>query len=73
VRVADAGEQAMLSDLFGLAMDEGTAAWRLHQDGSWARRHLDSSGRPLRDLQDYLIQIRRGSRADAGSRAAGAE
>ncbi|HEY2549956.1 MAG TPA: RNA degradosome polyphosphate kinase, partial [Streptosporangiaceae bacterium] len=62
VRVADSGQQAMLRDLLGLAMDPGTASWWLDSDGQWARHHLSSDGEPLRDLQDHLIQIRRGGR-----------
>jgi polyphosphate kinase len=56
VRVADPAQRAELSGLIDLAMDEGTASWWLGADGAWTRHHLDASGAPLRDLQQYLIQ-----------------
>jgi polyphosphate kinase len=62
VRVVDPGHEATLRDLFGVAMDEGTASWWLGPDGSWSRHHLDSSGAPLLDLQAHLIAIRRTGR-----------
>jgi polyphosphate kinase len=58
-RVTDADQQAELRSLIGLAMDESTSSWWLDADGTWVRHHLDSDGKPLRDLQQYLIQTRR--------------
>jgi len=73
VRVGDAGHEATLRNLFGLAMNEGTASWWLASDGSWTRHHLDSSGAPLLDLQSHLIEIRHGGRGgtDADGRSDG--
>jgi polyphosphate kinase len=65
VRVADAGQRAELSGLIDLAMDEGTASWWLGADGAWTRHHLDASGAPLRDLQQYLIQAGQRRTADS--------
>ncbi|HEX4062366.1 MAG TPA: RNA degradosome polyphosphate kinase [Streptosporangiaceae bacterium] len=65
VRVGDQGHEATLRELFGVAMDEGTASWWLAPDGSWTRHHLDSSGAPLLDLQAHLVQIRRAGRSGA--------
>jgi polyphosphate kinase len=59
VRVTDAEQQAELRSLINLAMDEGTSSWWLNADGTWVRHHLDSDGKPLLDLQQYLIQTRR--------------
>src|ERR1035441_7715580 len=56
VRVTDAEQQAELRSLINLAMDENTSSWWLNADGTWVRRHLDSDGKPLLDLQQYLIQ-----------------
>jgi polyphosphate kinase len=64
VRVVDPAQQATLRDLINLAMDEGTATWWLAGDGTWTRHHLDSSGKPLRDLQQHLIRGLRGRAAD---------
>jgi polyphosphate kinase len=60
VRVTDADQQAELRALIGRAMDESTPSWWLDADGTWVRHHLDSDGKPLRDLQRHLIQTRRG-------------
>ena len=37
---------------------------RLDADGLWTRHHLDSSGQPLRDLQQYLLASMRGRALD---------
>jgi polyphosphate kinase len=59
VRVSDRGQQKKLRDLLTTAMADTTASWWLGADGTWTRHHLDASGAPLRDLQAYLVQIRR--------------
>jgi polyphosphate kinase len=45
-----------ISDVFDLAMDDGTSAWDLNPDGSWSRSSRDAEGNPLIDLQEYLIE-----------------
>ncbi len=60
VRVTDPAQRAELSDLLELAMDDGTASWWLGHDGVWTRHHLDASGAPLLDIQEYLIRFRQG-------------
>jgi polyphosphate kinase len=62
VRVSDPAHETRLRELLSLGLDPGTASWWLAADGSWARYHLDESGQPLRDLQQYLIKIRQGAR-----------
>jgi polyphosphate kinase len=64
VRVADPAQEATLRNLIALAMDETTASWWLGADGTWTRHHLDSSGRPLRDLQQHLLVSTRGRPLD---------
>jgi polyphosphate kinase len=59
VRVTDADQQSELQSLIDVAMDENTSSWWLGADGTWVRHHLDSDGKPLLDLQQYLIQTRR--------------
>ena len=44
-----------IDSLFTLAFADTTASWWLTQDG-WVPKTLDESGRPLTDLQEYLIQ-----------------
>jgi polyphosphate kinase len=64
VRVTDPAQQAELRALINLAMDETTASWWLAGDATWTRHHLDAEGKPLRDLQQYLIMNRRARPAD---------
>ena len=62
VRVSDPGHEATLRGLLNMALDDATASWWLDQQGTWTRHYLDSSGEPLRDLQAYLVGLRRGGR-----------
>jgi polyphosphate kinase len=64
VRVGDPGQQAELRGLIGMAMDDTTASWWLASDGTWTRHHLDASGAPLNDIQEYLIRTRQGRAGD---------
>jgi polyphosphate kinase len=64
VQVTDPAMRDDLASLIELAMDETTASWWLGQDGTWTRRHLDDSGKPLLDIQSHLIQARRWRVAD---------
>ena len=57
-RVADPGQQDELRGLINMAMDDGTSSWWLAGDGTWTRHHLDEAGKPLLDLQEYLIATR---------------
>jgi polyphosphate kinase len=63
VRVTDPAERAELRRMISTAMDPETSSWWLEPEGVWTRHHLDSSGAPLKDIQDLLIRSRRG-RAD---------
>ncbi len=65
VKVKDPAQQASLHNLIALAMDETTASWWLDADGTWTRHHLDATGQPLRDLQQYLLASTRGRAVDA--------
>jgi polyphosphate kinase len=64
VRVVDPAQQAELRNLINMAMDESTATWWLDAEGTWTRHHLDAAGKPLRDLQQYLIDNLRSRAAD---------
>jgi polyphosphate kinase len=65
VRLTDPAQQAELTSLINLAMDNGTASWWLGPDGAWTRHHLDDSGGPLQDLQEHLIQVGHGRTTDS--------
>ena len=45
-------------------MDERTATWWLAADGIWTRHSRDAAGKPLRDLQQFLIDRLHGRAAD---------
>jgi polyphosphate kinase len=64
VRVADPGQRVALRGLIDMAMDDTTATWWLDSDGTWTRHHLDASGAPLNDIQEYLIRVRQGRASD---------
>ncbi len=64
VSVTDPAKQADLRELLDMAMDDTTASWWLGPDGTWTRHHLDASGAPLLDIQEYLIRSRQGRAAD---------
>jgi polyphosphate kinase len=56
---------AEISDLFDIAFDKGTASWKLQPDGTWIAFTADEQGRPLLDMQEYLIERNRRRRAGA--------
>jgi polyphosphate kinase len=58
VRVTDQGHCARLRELIALGMDDGTSSWWLDGDGNWTRHARDGEGRPLRDVQETLINQR---------------
>jgi polyphosphate kinase len=64
VQVTDPAQGAELRGLIDMAMDDTTATWWLDSEGNWTRHHLDASGAPLGDIQEYLIRVRRGRVAD---------
>jgi polyphosphate kinase len=49
---------AEIGELFDIAFDKNTASWKLQPDGSWIPFTVDAQGRPLLDMQDYLINIK---------------
>jgi polyphosphate kinase len=61
--VKEPDQQRELRSLVDRAMDDITSSWWLSGDGTWTRHHLDADGKPLRDLQEYLL-ARRGHLAD---------
>jgi len=66
VRVADPGHCARLRALIDLGMDDGMSSWWLDADGDWARHARGADGKPLTDVQEYLIREKvRGRGADA--------
>ena len=46
---------AEISELFDIAFAKTTASWKLQPDGTWIAFTTDAEGRPLLDMQEYLI------------------
>ncbi|MBZ4324257.1 RNA degradosome polyphosphate kinase [Streptomyces huiliensis] len=67
VRVTDPAHRATLSRLLELGMSDRTASWHLGPDGGWTRHATDADGRPLRNVQEILIDARRRRRGTATS------
>ncbi|MFI0241901.1 RNA degradosome polyphosphate kinase [Streptomyces sp. NPDC016845] len=65
VRVEDPAHRAALSRLLETGMSDNTASWHLGPDGEWTRHALDADGRPLRNVQEMLIDARRRRRGTA--------
>ena len=66
VLVTDQGHCTRIRELLARGMDDDTSSWRLDADGDWTRHSRDASGRPLRDVQESLIEEKsRGRTADA--------
>ena len=66
VRVSSPAHIAELTDLFDLAMSDGTSSWHLGPEGEWVRHNIGDDGRALVDLQDKTmanVQRRRRARA----------
>jgi polyphosphate kinase len=56
---------AEISELFDIAFDKGTASWKLQPDGTWLAFTADDQGRPLLDMQEFLIERSRRRRSGA--------
>jgi polyphosphate kinase len=50
-----------INDLISLLdryLDDGTSSWHLDETGTWTRHHQDAEGRPLQDIQSWLLASR---------------
>ncbi|MGW2341741.1 RNA degradosome polyphosphate kinase [Streptomyces sp. NPDC001661] len=65
VRVEDPAHRAALNRLLETGMSDATASWHLGPDGNWTRHAQDADGRPLRNVQEMLIDARRRRRGTA--------
>ena len=46
---------AEIGELFDVAFDRRTASWKLQPDGTWVAFTVDDEGKPLQDMQEWLI------------------
>jgi polyphosphate kinase len=67
VRVSDPGHRATLDRLLETGMADDTSSWHLAADGDWTRHSTDSEGRPLRNVQEMLIDARRRRRGPSAA------
>jgi polyphosphate kinase len=65
VRVVDPGHRAALNRLLENGVSDETSSWHLGPDGEWTRHSTDADGRPLRNIQETLIDARRRRRGPA--------
>jgi polyphosphate kinase len=65
VQILEPAMREDLASLIDLAMDDSTASWWLGADGTWTRRHIDDSGKPLLDIQSRLVSASRRRPANA--------
>lgn len=63
VRVSDPAHRAALTRLLETGMSDTTSSWHLGPDGNWTRHATDPEGKPLRHVQEMLIDARRRRRA----------
>ena len=49
---------AEIGQLFDVAFDHDTASWKLQPDGTWLAFTDDEDGRPLLDMQEWLISTK---------------
>jgi polyphosphate kinase len=63
VRVSDPAHRSALTRLLATGAADTTASWHLGPDGGWTRHAEDGEGRPLRNVQEMLIDARRKRRA----------
>ncbi|UCM88785.1 RNA degradosome polyphosphate kinase [Streptomyces marincola] len=59
VRVTDPAHRSTLTRLLATGTADSTASWHLGPDGRWTRHAVDEEGRPLRNVQEMLIEARR--------------
>ncbi|YCK83202.1 RNA degradosome polyphosphate kinase [Arthrobacter sp. D3-18] len=65
VQLASKEDTATVMDLMRRYVDDGTASWHLNDSGHWTRHHLDEDGKPLLDMQSWLLASRSRQRAAA--------
>ncbi|AIY01763.1 polyphosphate kinase [Arthrobacter sp. PAMC 25486] len=58
VQLSNPEDIADVNSLLGRYLDPGTASWHLDSDGEWKRHHLDDEGKPLLDIQSWLLASR---------------
>ena len=47
-----------IGELFDVAFDKATASWKLQPDGTWIAFTTDDEGKPLLDMQEWLINTK---------------
>jgi polyphosphate kinase len=58
VRITDPHQAAALVRMLERYVSDATSSWHLDAHGEWTRHHRDAEGRPLEDIQDYLLRSR---------------
>jgi polyphosphate kinase len=58
VRLRNPEDIDYITSLLDRYVDPGTSSWHLDDQGNWIRHHRDESGRPLSDVQSWLLANR---------------
>src|SRR5215218_3262016 len=58
VQLASADDIQYVLDMINRYMAPATASWHLDNEGKWTRHHLGDDGRPLEDVQSFLLASR---------------
>ncbi|RUQ23352.1 RNA degradosome polyphosphate kinase [Kocuria sp. HSID16901] len=58
VRIKDPVHIKYLLDMMALYLSDKTSTWHLDSEGTWTRHSRDENGKPLRDVQSYLMESR---------------
>ncbi|WP_309081153.1 RNA degradosome polyphosphate kinase [Zhihengliuella sp.] len=59
VRLSNRESIAELSGIMDRYLDDATSSWHLGAEGKWTRHHRDAEGRPLIDVQTWLLESRK--------------
>ncbi|MGA7205436.1 MAG: RNA degradosome polyphosphate kinase [Specibacter sp.] len=58
VQLANKDDISSVNSLLDRYLDPRTSSWHLDNDGEWTRHHLDADGKPLSDVQSWLLASR---------------
>jgi polyphosphate kinase len=67
VRLTSPDHITELTQLVQTAFSDQISAWQLGPTGNWTRENTDAEGRPLQDLQEYLIRAKGRRRTEKSS------
>ncbi|MCY1223487.1 Polyphosphate kinase [compost metagenome] len=58
VQLTSGDDTSYVLDMLRRYMDPGTSSWHLDSQGEWTRHHIGDDGKPLEDVQSWLLASR---------------